>query len=47
MRCVLRAHLNAGVEFMEYMSKGRLFQSVWPIKDGDDDDDDDDDDDPL
>ena len=31
-RCVLRAFLNERVEFMELMSKGRLFKIVGPVK---------------
>ena len=32
---VLRACLNEGVEFTERMSKGRLFQTVGPVKEKD------------
>ena len=31
-RCLLRACLNEGVEFIEEMSKGTLFQTVGPVK---------------
>ena len=34
-RCVLRAYLIEGVEVTERMSKGRLFQTVGPVKEKD------------